>query len=64
MCIKSFDYAPLIFEIFGQKNFGQCKYIQNVWDFCKDFQHNLHPFRDVFNKTISIHGYYNIDVMN
>ena len=52
MCIKSFDNAPLIFEIFGQKNLQTMKIIQNVWDFYKVFQHYFHLFRDAFLQKI------------
>ena len=36
----------------AKKTFGQWKYIQNVWDFRKLFQRNLHPFRDIFHKRL------------
>lgn len=51
---KSFNNARLIGNIFDpQKIFGRWKYIgtKKVYnDFCKVFQRNFHPFRDVFQK--------------
>ena len=50
---KKFWLCSVNFRDFWEKkNLPQWKYLQNVWDFCKVFQHNLHPFRFFFHKRL------------